>query len=466
MLISVLFLCIFCLLPACITQVETVDFPVDKEGRYSLVLDEGQTARDDSGSWWLEFEDPTLNGLIEQSLPANLTVKQAEARLRQAVGLQNKRSAALYPPISAEYDFSERKESGSSRDSTSVADLSIAWEIDLWGRLGHKEEAARFLTEAAAEDLRDIGLLISFEIADSYFELIEKKLESRLLQRQIETNRKFLGLTELRFANGAASVVDVYQQRQLLTGRKADIYLVDERVIVLENRLRVLAGELPARKKLHTSDELPSITTLPEMGLPADLLQNRPDLRRLQNGLAAAQYEVAAAVAERLPQIRIGGSTGVIDATFFHRFFLEAFAPLIDWGERKSEVERRRAIVDEQVNIYAQAYLEAVEEVENSIWRERFHLSLLETLKSQLQLANDTLKESRNRYMQGLTDYLPVLAALQTLQNLEIEYLQRRFELVRNRLVLNKALGGKVAVAGADVSGATVDNVNLHGDKR
>lgn len=426
----------------CATQVETVDIPVATDSEYSV--NGGMLQVDGQSAWWLELDDSMLHALIEKSLFANLSVRQGVARLQQAIQLQKQQGAALLPPVSAGYGYTERKESGSSRDSTSEANLSISWEVDLWGKLQHEKKAAEYLTDAAVDEIRDIALLMSFEIAENYFELVTQKLERRLLESQVEINRKFLQLTELRFANGSASIVDVYQQRQLLTGRKADIYLVNERIVALENRLHVLAGKIPGRETIATSDALPQLPKLPGIGLPADLLQNRPDLRKLQNQLSAAQHEAAAAIAARLPQLRIGGSLGIADADFFHRFFLDAFAPILDWDERKSEAERKRAEVEEQANEFALAYISAVEEVENSLWRETYHLSLLDTLKKQLQLASDTLRESRNRYMQGLTDYLPVLAALQTFQNLENEYLQRRFELVRNRLVLNKALGGNV----------------------
>lgn len=123
---------------------------------------------------------------------------------------------------------------------------------------------------------------------------------------------------------------------------------------------------------------------------------------------------------------------------------MDAFAALIDYGKRKSEVRKIEAEAEEKAAFYAQAYLEAVEEVENCLWREKYFSELLAVMASQHQLKKNTLRESRSRYMQGLSDYLPVLASLQTLQELEKEYLGRRLRLVENRLALYAALGGSV----------------------
>jgi outer membrane protein TolC len=322
--------------------------------------------------------------------------------------------------------------------------FDVSWEIDLWGRLSNRSEAAELKTVAAEEDLENLALLVSFELAKIYYELVEQRLQSHLLDKQMEVNSIYLNLVELRFANGAASVVDVYQQRQLLTGKKAKMVVVKERIVSLENRLRVLMGMVPGSGAILTTDILPALPQLPQLGVPADLLQNRPDLRSLNAELKSSYYSVAAAVAERLPQVRIGGSAGLVDGDIFYSLFGDAFAAIIDWNKRKSEVERQKAVAWEKASLYAEAYLTAVEEVENSLWREHYHRSLILTLEQQLNIAKGTLRESRNRYMQGVTDYLPVLAALQTMQELEFGYLQRQRELVENRVVLYRALGGSV----------------------
>ncbi len=450
---------LFLLLQGCAVHVDKAQNPsfVNTEN-YSLGSG-GDTPQVSSVSskWWQSLNDHELNSLMETALAENLTLQQGVARLLQVMSLEQQARSAQLPPVDLNYDYSTRKESGQERTSSRELELDISWEIDLWGRLSNRSRAAELYAVAAEEDLEGVALLVSFELAKTYYGLVEQRLQHDLLDKQIEVNSIYLSLVELRFANGAASVVDVYQQRQLLTGKKAKLVIVQEQIVFLENRLRVLLAKMPGSSAITDSGVLPALPQLPQLGLPADLLQNRPDLRSLHAELQASYYSVAAAVAERLPKFRIGGSVGLTDGDFFYSLFGDAFAALIDWNKRKSEVERQKAVAWEKASRYAEAYLLAVEEVENSLWREHYHLSLIRTLQQQLDIARNTLRESRNRYMQGVTDYLPVLAALQTMQDLELGYLQRQRELIENRVLLYKALGGSVIDSKEAVSSFLLD---------
>lgn len=412
----------------------TGSYTLDEEGKYLST----------ENTWWLSLDDPYLDELMEKVLSDNLTLQQGIARLLQVISSEKQIKSAQLPPVDLDYEYSTKKESGLDRRDSWQFDLNVSWELDLWGKLSNRSKAAALQTQATEEDLEGLALLISFQLGHNYYALIEQRLQKALLERQIKINSIYLNLVELRFANGAASLVDVYQQRQLLMAKKAKMVVVDEQIGFLQNRLHVLAGVMPGSTIVPTSAVLPKLPQLPGLGVPADLLHNRPDLRSLYAKLQASYHLVAAAVAERLPQIRIGGSMGLADGDFFYSLFGDAFAALIDWDKRKSEVERQKAIAWEKASFYGEAYLQAVEEVENSLWREHHHLLLLQILEQQLEIARGTLRESRNRYMQGVTDYLPVLAALQTMQELELGYLQRQRELIENRMVLYRALGGSV----------------------
>lgn len=447
---------LFLLVEGCSVQVADVEKP-PQVNRESYTLAGGDQPTSIDTNWWQSLNDPNLNDLMERALADNLSLQQGVARLLQVMSLAQQVKSAELPPVDLNYDTSTRKVTDLERTSRQELAFDVSWEIDLWGRLSNRSEAAELQTVAAEEDLESLALLVSFELARIYYELVEQRLQSSLLDKQMEVNSIYLNLVELRFANGAASVVDVYQQRQLLTGKKAKMVIVKELIVSLENRLRVLMGMVPGSGTISTTSALPTLPQLPQLGVPADLLQNRPDLRSLNAELQGSYYSVAVAVAERLPQIRIGGSVGLVDGDLFYSLFGDAFAALIDWNKRKSEVERQKAVAWEKASLYAEAYLIAVEEVENSLWREHYHRLLIQTLQQQLTIAQGTLRESRNRYMQGVTDYLPVLAALQTMQELELGYLQRQRELIENRVVLYRALGGSVIDSKEAVSSFLLD---------
>lgn len=394
--------------------------------------------------WWLVFDDQLLGEYIQRALAGNFTLQEGYARLKQARFFQMQTDSRLYPSLTGRVSADAILDSDGEDDDSSGVGVELAWEVDLWGRLSSAAKAAAFEAQAAEDDVQGLALLLSTEVADTYYQLIEQSLYQELLKRQITANETSLNLIKLRFANGAASLVDVYQQQELVASVRAQLPLNEAQIIVLRNRLSVLLGQAPESSSMSLGRSLPRIPSLPQLGIPAHLLQNRPDLRQLQRELVAADYRVAEAVADRLPTIKVGSSAGFVNGDFLLSLFADALVTIVDWGEKKSEVEKQRAVVEEKMASYSQRYLVAIEEVENSLWQERQHEQLLAALNEQLVISRATLRETRNRYIQGITDYLPVLAALVSLQDLERTILQRQQEQVSYRLRLYRALGGNV----------------------
>jgi outer membrane protein TolC len=219
-----------------------------------------------------------------------------------------------------------------------------------------------------------------------------------------------------------------------------------------ENRLDVLIGEAPdARNRVDDEDAFANIEALPFLGVPSDLLLNRPDLRALQAELVAADADIGRAIAERLPRITLEGAYYYEDGPVFTgpaAFLLGSLVqPLLDWGARKAEVERNRALYVERLADFSQAYLEAIEEVENALYQERKQRVFLSRLEDRRRILAKTVEETRDRYTSGLTDFLPVLNALQELQRLERVILRQQRDLIGFRIRLHRALGGAVAAS-------------------
>lgn len=412
--------------------------PVPPE-RYSV----GATKQSEQGpqQWWLSLNDTVLAKYIEEALNGNFTLKQGVARLKQAGLVAKQAGADRYPSVDAgvqvdtdvqdsELDFSER------------IGVTFSWEADLWGKLSAVTQAASLDAQAEKEALAELSLALSIEVAATYYELIEQALLLDLLQRQIAANTTVRDLVKLRFANGAVSSADVLQQEELLASVNAQLPPIQARLVVLCNRLHVLLGRMPDSKALPLAEGLPQLPPLPVLGIPADLLLNRPDLRKLQQEVAAADYRVAEAVAERLPSLKLGGSAGLSSGDFLLSLFAEALAPLVDWDQKKNEVERQKAKVEEKMAAWSQAYLEAVEEVENSLRQEQEQSKLLKALEEQLRVAGSLLEQTRNRYLNGVSDYLPVLSALVSVQNLERTLIRQQRVQLSYRLQLYHALGG------------------------
>ncbi len=394
--------------------------------RYSVRS--GSSPRDDR--WWRSFGSAELNRTIVSALDENLTLAQGAARIREARAIERKTATAPLPAIDVGASASHREPAKNEGPRNYSGQLALAWEVDLWGRLSSRTNAARFEAEAIQADLEALRLLVSANVARAYYDCVQQQLLINLLEDQLETNQTLLELTALRFdqVNGAA--IDVVQQRRQLetTREQMAVALADLRVA--ENRLDVLSGQSPDGEDRVQRHEFPKSVPLPDAGVPANLLVWRPNLRSLRDELVARDYEVAEAIADRLPRVGIGAalgySEGAISGDAIRSAVLNAVAPLIDWGQRKAEVEARTAAFDQQLLKFTEAYLIAIEEVENALYRERRQLERIESLRKQRDLAEQQLAESRNRYANGLTDYLPVLDAVQSLQRAQRDLLTQR----------------------------------------
>lgn len=327
--------------------------------------------------------------------------------------------------------------------------LAAAYEVDLWGRIFTQYQAAGFDVDATREDLEATAITLAAEVTDRWLRILEQQQLERILLEQLETNDTYLDLVELRFRNGLVSALDIYQQRQAVSEVRRQIPLVQASQQVLRQELAVLLGKLPTTRVDVGEYDLAEVPPLPPTGIPAELLINRPDVRAALSRLQAADYRVASARADLLPALRLTGGIGYSTANIRHMFddwFVSVAAgltgPLFDGFRRKAEIERTLAVVEERLAEYRLVVLTAIQEVEASLVEENRQREHLAALGEQLQNAQDALREASERYRRGLTDYLPVLSALERTQALSRMIVNSRRELLTIRLNLYRALGG------------------------
>ncbi len=415
---------------------------IEGSDAYSLTI-EGVDAK---ARWWEALNDRLLDKIIFEALSENLTLKQARARIEQAIASDSIAASFLLPEVTGIASGEEGWTDGDRSDRTYIAGASLSWEIDFWKRLSSTRKAAVYEILASREELEAAALFLTSRIAGTYFEIIEQKLQLQLIDRQIEAGKTLLELIELRFGYGEASVVDVFQQRQQLASIRTRGPIVQSRLRTLENRLSVQLGRAPMTKTVSIADKFPELPSLPDTGVPLDLLQSRPDLKQIYNKLAAIDFRVAAALADRFPKIELSGDALYKDSLstdgMLFSILLRAAAPIFDHKRRSSTVKLREAEFREELARYSEAYLTAIEEVENALWQEKYQHDLLQALENQISIARANLTETRNRYQQGLTDYLPVLTAIQSLQGLERDILAGQRQLVSVRILLYRSLGG------------------------
>jgi len=401
--------------------------------------------------WWMSLGDADLNGLVEQALAGNLTLSGAWDRLDQARATARKAGAELWPTLTAEGGVARswQEVSGVSSGTTSYsAGLVAGYELDLWGRVRAGRAAAGLEAEASAEDVQVAAITLAAEVADTWYRLVEQRGQHALLESQLETNLKVLTLLELQFRTGRIGIVDVLQQRQLVESKRGELHAAAALLEVLENTLAVLLGEPPG-VALPLRQVFPELPPLPATGVPAELLERRPDVRRAWLRMRAADQRVAGAVAARFPQLSLGGrledsapNAGALFDDWIKNLGANLALPLIDGGQRRAEVERTRGAAAEALHGYGQVLLEALAEVENALVQEARQRELLTSLDLQVGYAEESVARIRDRYLNGAADYERVLAALLSYQNLQLHALSARRELLGYRIALCRGLAG------------------------
>jgi outer membrane protein, multidrug efflux system len=258
-----------------------------------------------------------------------------------------------------------------------------------------------------------------------------------------------LELVELRFRKSLASALDVFQQRQVVAQSRALLPLVEQSERQLLNELAVLLGRTPFALPHIDVETLEIPADVPATGIPAQMLEMRPDIRSAMLRLQSADWEVAAARADRLPNISLTArATYQSDelSLLFDNWLLNLAgnltAPLLDGRSRSAEVERQRAVVAEKLAAYRGLVLNAIREVEDALVGEAKLREHIAELQIQLEAARNALNEARSRYRSGLNDYLPVLTQIFSVQNLERTLIQRKADLLVARVDLYRALGG------------------------
>jgi outer membrane protein TolC len=218
---------------------------------------------------------------------------------------------------------------------------------------------------------------------------------------------------------------------------------------VLRHELAVLAGKPPTAPAFEPEGRLPAPPPLPRTGPPAELLEKRPDVRAARNLVVAADHQLAAARAQRLPSISLTGRlvfSNALSSNLFNDWIGSIIAgltqPIFDGGRINAEIKQARGVAAERLADYGKVVLAAYTEVEDALANERGQTAHLEALEGRVVIAQATLRQARERYANGLTEYLPVLTSLQTLQGLEVTRLAARRDLLSYRIRLYKALGG------------------------
>ncbi len=414
--------------------------------------------------WWRDLGDETLDELVAKALASAPDLEAAQARLEKARALAAQAQAPLWPQLEA-YGQASYSETLSIFGTTSTmirasAGVEAGWELDLFARFRARARAADRMAQASRFEVEAARLALAAETADAWFGVQAATARLERVREQLALDREQFELVEARYRRGLVGVLDLHQQRGQLVASEGELAAAEEERRLAVRRLAVLVGFEAAERAARRADgTLAEPSPLPSSGVPADLLTRRPDLRAARRRIQAADLQVGASIADWFPSVRLGARpaytylepdlglsfpgapSGGVDG-FEWSAQAEVRIPLFDgfrryWGTRAAKADLRAAVAG-----YERLLRRAVVEVESAMLRERQARRRLEALSRQREVADATLQAARDRYRQGLIDYLPVLQALQARHRLHLAELGARLGLLRARIALHKALGG------------------------
>ena len=402
--------------------------------------------------WWQSLNDSQLDAVIEEALSSNFTIRSAWDRLTQAEQTAIKTGAGLFPSVSYQGSAERirRETSGSTTYTTDYsAGLAAAYEIDLWGGRKSARQAAVLDAEAAQENVNAAAMTLTAAIAKTWYQLAEAKRQEEIILGQIQTNQKILDVIKLQFRQAQIGAADVFSQEQLVQSSRSRLILVQEDITLLQHQLSILMGKTPGPWWSNQSVELVTLGQLPEIDVPAVVIQRRPDVISAYKTVQAADERLAAAIADQYPAISLSAAAETSAARtrdlfddWLTNLAMNITGPLFDAGLRKAEANRTRAVLSEKLNDYSQSVLEALQETEDAISQEHHQRQYVESLQKQLALSRNVYDRSYQNYLKGQLDYIRVLTALVTLQNLEQSELTARRVLIERRIDLCRSIAG------------------------
>jgi len=433
-------------------RTDLADADVEIRTQWTSTLD-GQAVQQ---GWLQDFDDLILDALVVEALANNYDLRAAATRVAQARAQARIVGAELYPRVDVGATAARRGLSSSGDPLTlNSFDLAVdvAWEADVWGRLRNDTLAATLSADATAANYAAARLSIAARVAQAWFNLVEAELQVELAEQTVSNFRDNLEIVTEGFRSGLNSALDVRLERANLAGAESEL---EATRIVRDGRARtldVLLGRYPAAE-LKIARTLPTMNTPVPPGLPAQILERRPDVRAAALQLAASDENYNAARKNRLPRILLTGGGGATSGDLrdlldlddlVWRIVGDISAPVFQGGRLQAERDLAQASSDETLANYAQTVLVAFREVETALTAERL-LALQEvSLRIAATESNEAERLALERYRVGLVDIITWLEARRRAFNANSSLIAVSNRRIQNRIDLYLALGGGFA---------------------
>jgi multidrug efflux system outer membrane protein len=418
----------------------------------------------DLAQWWKSFNDTNLDSLMLTAIQSNLTLKVAEAHVREARAEKGVVSGGLWPSLGSSAGYSRNLYGknefppltgfGIPLDYNLYnADFDAAWELDIFGGTRRAVEAANAEIGAEEYDQRDVLISLLAEVARDYISARAYQQRLSIAHDNINVEQNVLDLTSNRYENGLGSDLDVEQAKALLTTTEAEVPSLQTGFDESVYQLSVLLGQPPGTllDEMSAKRDISLTPPLVPVGLPSDLLQRRPDVQEAERKLAAATARIGEAKADLFPQFSLTGIAGVQSTSagnwFEYASKYWSAGPTVQWeifeaGSIVANIHVQNARQEEALDQYQQTVLVALEDTENALTAYAREQVRRESLTQSVDANQRALELAEQLYKSGLTDFLRVLNSESSLYSAQDALVQSDQTVSLDLVQLYKALGG------------------------
>ncbi len=415
--------------------------------------------------WWTIFHDERLERLVDDALSGNQDLRAAVARVHASRAVVSQAFAPLLPQVGAFgwYRYAKLPPNAFPSSSTGQSPfggapfqswlgvLDMTYEVDLWGKIRRGLEAADASEAATEEDRKNVEITLVAEVASAYFDLGRAEADLTIAEEAVAVREKTVDLLNERFLGGVVPELDVHRARAELERARAQVPDARRRRAVAEHRLAVLLGYFPV---VHLEGRPPACFDLPPelpVGLPATLLERRPDIRAAEQRLRAANARIGESEGDYFPSLKIFGAFGyaTVDLWKIANPESQLFAigpsvsiPIFQGGRVHAQVEEARAHTDEATAGYYQAVLTAFQEVADAVVGIQASSRMRDAQKKNVAESERAHELVTEQYEKGTTNYLNVLDAQRTLLDARQALVQAQRDVLASVVQLEKALGG------------------------
>lgn len=406
--------------------------------------------------WWLRFNDTTLNQLVDEVLKNNYDLKQAAYRVAQAKAAMRVAQGGFYPTINlnAAYDYNQSVSVPGATAQVGSLGLDVQWEIDIIGAVRNRAKSQKAAYLATQEEYDGVMTAMVAQTVQTYVQLRTAQLRLRVIESNLASQKETMQITEARFNTGLASALDVAQAKSIYYATEAQVPAMESQISEYINQMGILLGQVPwsVQDRLALNGQEVNLTPdmLVSVGIPAEVLRRRPDVRAAEKNIDSKAAMVGARVADWLPRFFVTGQFGYASTNFQNLFdngnMYWQVAPAMKWNifsgtTLTGNIQSARAQLEEAINSYNNTVLTALQEVDNAMTHYRHVSAEVLAVEKAFEQAKLTKDLAIDLYKKGLIDFQNVLDAQRYLLQYEDNLVSKKSSVSLALVQLYRALG-------------------------